>query len=455
MKHSLSHNLRSFFHLLAQHRFYTAVYVAGTAVTIAFTMVVVMVYDFRTADIAPETRRDRVLYNYGTQCMRPDGTGLWGYRGLGPTGFQALMDSLPGVDELTWHGGLRKSLCSLPASSDRYSVMLRPVAANWFDFFSYHFVAGRPFTRSEYDTGRAAFEQAEDEWRTTRSRNDGVIRRFIVISESLARRLFASTDVAGRTFLYRGNPYTVSGVVADVSSATPDAVADLWMPITLNAFATYRHRNSDLLGNLTCFLLVDDAANKETVKEALRDAVRRHDAGQSYVNDLMGQPDDAALSSFRTDAVNAPDLGGLFRSLLYIVLALLFIPAVNLSGMIASRMDRRMAELGIRKAYGATRDMLLGQVLWENLLLTLIGAVAGLLFCYLIVLTSGSWVLTLFDAEVDINLPAPFLTMEMLFNPWVFLCAFGLCLVLNVVSALLPAWWGLKHTIVQELYTKR
>ena len=130
MKHSLSHNLRSYFRLLAQHRFYTAVCVAGTAVTIAFTMVVVMVYDFRTADIAPETRRDRVLYNYGTQCMRPDGTGLWGYRGLGPTGFQALMDSLPGVDELTWHGGLRKSLCSLPASSDRYSVMLRPVAAN-------------------------------------------------------------------------------------------------------------------------------------------------------------------------------------------------------------------------------------------------------------------------------------------------------------------------------------
>ena len=169
----------------------------------------------------------------------------------------------------------------------------------------------------------------------------------------------------------------------------------------------------------------------------------------------MGQPDDAALSTFRTHPANAPDTDGLFRSLLYIVLALLFIPAVNLSGMIASRMDRRTGELGIRKAYGATRATLLGQVLWENLLLTLAGAVAGLVFCYVIVLTSGSWILTLFDTAVKTSLPTPFLTMEMLFNPWVFLCTFALCLVLNVVSALLPAWWGLRHTIVEELYTKR
>lgn len=147
MKHSLLHNLRSFFRLLGQHRFYTVVCVVGTAVTIAFVMVVVMVYDFRTADVAPETRRSRVIYNYGTQCMRPDGSNMWGYRALGPTAFAAFFDNLPGVDELTWHGGLSKAVCALPASSDRQSVMLRPVAANWFDFFRYDFVAGRPSHR--------------------------------------------------------------------------------------------------------------------------------------------------------------------------------------------------------------------------------------------------------------------------------------------------------------------
>lgn len=63
------------------------------------------------------------------------------------------------MDDLTWHAGLQKSICALPASSDRHSVFLRPVAANWFDFFHYDFVAGRPFIQTEYDAGRAAFEK--------------------------------------------------------------------------------------------------------------------------------------------------------------------------------------------------------------------------------------------------------------------------------------------------------
>ena len=417
-----------------QNRLFSSIYVIGTGLSIALTMTLFIIFYVKTAPVYPEYNRDRTLvvrYVKTFPSQRPEN---WNAGMVGPR-LVELADSLPHVADVaaTMITSPDGNFVALPGQKQAFDVRLLYVNSAFWRVFTPRFLSGKPLTEAD--------EKARS--------------HTAVISESLARRLFASTDVAGQTFLYRGNPYTVSGVVQDVSSATPDVVADLWVPLTLEPLANYHNPNSELLGNLTCFLLVDDDANKERVKEALCDAVRRYDAGREYTNDLMGQPDEAALSSFRTDAVNAPDLGGLFRSLLYIVLALLFIPAINLSGMIASRMDRRTAELGIRKAYGATRRTLLGQVLCENLLLTLLGAVAGLLFCYLIVLTSGSWILTLFDAEVDINLPAPFLTMEMLFNPWVFLCAFGLCLVLNVVSALLPAWMGLRHTIVQELYTKR
>ena len=200
----------------------------------AFVMVVVMVYDFRTADVAPETRRSRVLYNYGTQCMRPDGTNMWGYRGLGPTAFHAFFDDLPGVDELTFHGGLRKAVCALPASSDRHSVLIRPVAANWFEFFRYDFLAGRPFTQAEYDAGRAALEKADDEWRSVRNRDDGVVRRFVVISEKLAGELFGGTaEAVGKQFLLDFQEVRVVGVVRNVSSIFQTAYADVWEPFTL------------------------------------------------------------------------------------------------------------------------------------------------------------------------------------------------------------------------------
>ena len=62
-----------------------------------------------------------------------------------------------------------------------------------------------------------------------------------------------------------------------------------------------------------------------------------------------------------------------------------FVPALNLAGMIASRMKRQFSEMGIRKAFGASKASLLMQVFWENLFLTGLGGLLGLLLSYLIV----------------------------------------------------------------------
>mgnify|MGYP006970641967 FL=1 len=48
-------------------------------------------------------------------------------------------------------------------------------------------------------------------------------------------------------------------------------------------------------------------------------------------------------------------------------LILLIVPAINVSGLISSQMSRRMAELAVRKAYGASRSTLMVQLLRENL----------------------------------------------------------------------------------------
>lgn len=419
--------------MLRQNRLFSSIYVVGTGLSIALTMTVFIIFYVKTAPIYPEYNRDRMLVLKFIKYHSADESK--GYMG-GHLSIEVstLLDSLPHLEAMAMAKSSffsENDQVALPGQKQPFNVRLLLTNDGFWRVFTFRFVSGKPFTSEDYQARRHT----------------------AVLSESTARRLFASVDVAGRTFLYKGNPYTVSGVVEDVSSATPNAVADMWMPLTDDLPSL--EKGEMLRGNLIYYLLADAREHKEALREEVRDAFRRYDAGQEWFNDLLGQPDDVALASFRTDSMAAPDLSGLVRSLLYIVLALLFIPAINLSGMIASRMDKRMAELGIRKAYGATRGMLLGQVLWENLLLTLLGAVAGLVFCYVIVLASGSWILTLFDAQVNADLPVPFLTMEMLFNPGVFFSAFGLCLVLNVLSALLPAWMGLRHTIVQELYAKR
>ncbi len=51
----------------------------------------------------------------------------------------------------------------------------------------------------------------------------------------------------------------------------------------------------------------------------------------------------------------------------------LLVPVLNLSGLNSSRMEKRSSELGIRKAFGATRTVLIQQLVTENFLLTFFG----------------------------------------------------------------------------------
>ena len=227
----------------------------------------------------------------------------------------------------------------------------------------------------------------------------------------------------------------------------------MWLPFVLDKSFTF---DEGLRGGLSLYLTAPSKAEKEILKAEVQEAFHKFKSSpKEYVNDLMEQPDDYWKSTFRTDSSKVPDWEGELRVFAYILLALLFIPAINLGGMISSRMDGRIAELGIRKAYGATNGALVRQVLTENFLLTLMGGIVGLIVSYLIVVMTGDWILTLFDKYIYDTSLATSLTPEMLFNPVVFGCTLAVCLLLNVVSALLPALWALKHPIVASLNTKR
>lgn len=145
------------------------------------------------------------------------------------------------------------------------------------------------------------------------------------------------------------------------------------------------------------------------------------------------------------------------RSFLLIGLVLLLVPALNLSGMIASRMEGRLAEMGVRQAFGASRRTLLSQVMTENLLLTLLGSFFGLVLAWFFLYAGRHWVFMLFDEwstfpseVVDVQVSG-----EMLFAPAVFLMALLVCLLLNLLSALIPAWHALRRPLVQSLNEKK
>lgn len=423
--------------LMRQNRLFTGIYVVGTGLSIALVMTLFIIFYVKFGPVYPEYNRDRTLVLKPIKRYPKGKPESWNiYGGVAYYVVDQMLPGLPHVEQVAgsvidFWGDYQVS------ATDVKPFKATPRFANgaFWKVFSFRFVDGQPFTQEDVEAKA----------------------QVAVIGESLAKRLFAAVEgVTGRHFTFNGRDYRVCGVVRDVSNATPETAGDLWLPLLNAQYISKELDGQGLLGNVYASLLVDDVENLETVRSEVQDVFRRYTLqDKDYEYDLMGQPDPYWLSTFRQDVEKAPDTMELAKDFLYILLALLFIPALNLSGMISSRMDSRIAELGIRKAYGATRRRLLEQVLCENLLLTLLGGLAGLLFSYLIVLTASDWILTLFDKNIYDTSLSTSLTPEMLFNPAVFGCALAVCVVLNVVSALVPALGAMRHPIMESLNTKR
>lgn len=164
---------------------------------------------------------------------------------------------------------------------------------------------------------------------------------------------------------------------------------------------------------------------------------------------LMNQPDNQLKQSFRVWSNTEPDMPRIYLQYGMVILVLLLVPALNLSGLTTSRVQKRLAELGVRKAFGATRGRLVGQMLIENLVLTLIGGIVGLGLSMAIVVGMkdwllGSWETVMSGGELAIG-------PLQLFSPAVFLFAFLFCLVLNILSAFIPAWRASSRPVAESL----
>ena len=79
------------------------------------------------------------------------------------------------------------------------------------------------------------------------------------------------------------------------------------------------------------------------------------------------------------------------------------------------------------------------------------------MLAWIVVYLGREWIFTLLDqwSEAVPQGVDAYVSGEMLFAPAVFAIAFLLCLALNLLSALLPAWMSLRKPIVYSLYEKR
>ena len=159
---------------------------------------------------------------------------------------------------------------------------------------------------------------------------------------------------------------------------------------------------------------------------------------------LTDQPISHFEQSFQSNYMLPVDVSALQIRYGLIIILLLLIPSINLIGLTFSKMQKRMAEMGVRRAFGATRMQLITQVLIENVFYSLSGGIIGLLLAYLSLWSFDDLLLKASSSGETM------LTLDIL-HPMIFIYAFCFCLLFNCLSAGVPAWRASHTSIVSSI----
>lgn len=428
--------------LFRQNRLFSTLYIAGTGLAIAMTVIVAVVYYVKLAPVYPEVNRGNTLY-LTHASFHSDKERMTYQSGLSFQALQEWMYPLKNVVEVSAivDYGMDNSTYIQPADlSGDFNVAVKLVDPAFFRIYSFRFLEGNPFTDSDLESSIHT----------------------AVISDDLARRLFGTTkDVVGRSFSLDYVNYRVCGVVRGASYLTSKSYAQVYLPYSVDE--DYKEPDTDQFpycGKYSVTFLVKDEAQADALRAEIADLTRRLNLQykDQWQLELWKQPTSHWLSVFQSHPSDAGfNPWKTAGYLIVVVLVLLLVPALNLSGLIASRMESRLAEMGVRKSFGAGRNILLSQVMWENFFLTLAGGLLGLVLAWIVVYLGREWIFTLLDqwSEAVPQGVDAYVSGEMLFAPAVFGIAFLLCLALNLLSAFLPAWMSLRKPIVYSLYEKR
>ena len=438
--------------MMREERLFSGIYIVGTALAIAFTMVMAIVYYIKLAPIYPEANRARTVYFEGLRIEADNDA-------MGQTGFssQAYEEWFKPSKNIEYcsptllAAGTGKTLgkCHtfvVRGKDDYVDVVRNEVSADYFKIYEYDFVSGRAFTSKEVDDNE----------------------KVCVISDALAERLFGKgVEAVGKTVEVESGPEVrVVGVFRGGSQLAPDSYADIIYPLLNGVVMGIPYQ-----GLYSIVATVKDDDHLRALKQELDDVAARTQQAHPEVLDLFSfggaakkklvltqdmdtHPMHVLKTENRDGSLSTVTGWQLLKHYAGIIFVLLFVPALNLCGIVAGRMERRSAEMAVRKTFGARCSTLLSQVVTENLVLTTIGGIIGLALSWLSIYGLRTEILGMFFDNSTLS-TAPIVEGEMLFAPTLFVGAFAAVLLLNMLAAVVPAWWSLRKPIVESMMEKR
>ena len=199
----------------------------------------------------------------------------------------------------------------------------------------------------------------------------------VVLGAKLKQILFGNEQALGQWVRLQDSRFQVIGVLSPAGESLGMDVGEMAIIPVASALR--------LFNTNTLFRIMVQASGKEAIpraKRAIKEIIQTRHDGE---DDITIITQDALLATF----------DGIFQALTYTVAGIgaisLVVAGILIMNVMLISVSRRTAEIGLLKAVGGANNTILRLFLTEAALLSLSGALAGVLLAYGIVWLAGSW----------------------------------------------------------------
>lgn len=398
--------------VLRRRKFFTFISLFGISFTLTvITVALAFLNKFINEDY-PDFRRERSLYV--TTMELKNSNEDWINRS--DVSFYFLdhyVSKLQRVEKIAISSGAQASNAFI--NNKKIVIEYKYTNADYWNVLEYEFLEGKPYGPQDIANANMV----------------------AVISEETRDEYFGTNVQALGKYISADNVnYRVIGVVKNVSKTLYNFAGDMYIPYTVSR---QNWNEVALLGNCNAVLLAKSDKDVPLLKTDFDQMMKKVPLPDKEFDKASCNADTYFESVTRRITGDGENSGmnkaiGLLLTLLTLFLLL---PTINLVSINITRIMERSSEIGVRKAFGASSSTLVYQFIVENLILTIIGGLLGLLFSLMAIYFING-------AELISN-------MRLTLSPRVLGYSFLACIVFGLLSGVYPAWRMSRLNVVHAL----
>ena len=395
--------------VLRRRKFFTFISLFGISFTLTILLVLTAFIDKVVGDNYPDRKRDRSLYITSIEQLGKDDMSG------GALSFYFLDHYTKGL-KMPIAVGISSHAdgTNTYVNNKKIAVNYKYTNAAYWDILEYDFVEGKAFTRQQVDNAE----------------------KVAVITEDMKDKYFGdATTVIGKYIEADNVKYRVTGVVKNEPVTSYLTYSDIYLPYTVSKSD---YKNKSYGGGYTGILLARTKADVPKMAKEYEQVIQKVPVeNKKMYNKLYSHAESYIAGYVNTNNEKQSGVVLVLTVLGTFVFLFMLLPTLNLININITRIMERSSEIGVRKAFGASSSTLVYQFIVENIILTLIGGVTGLILSVIVIYFINS-------ANLIANL-------ELSINFTVLSIGLLVCLFFGLLSGVYPAWRMSKLNVVTAL----